>query len=106
MKKRPILRHIVSWLSKRAVEWQKIGLSLGVDSGTLNTLDYNRGLSDVNRLSEVFDTWERTYCSPHTFKHLISCLEFIDENDAAKTIKEKLKDPQVKAEYSTVPDYK
>ena len=104
MKKRPILRHIVNWLSNRAVEWRRIGESLGVDGGTLTTLDRNRGLSDVNRLSDVFNTWERTVCSPHTFKHLISCLESIGENDAAKTIKEKLK--EVKAEYSTVPDYK
>ena len=106
MNKRPKLRDLLNWLSKWAAEWQRIGESLDVESGTLMTLDHNRGLSDANRLSGVFNSWERTVCSPHTFEHLISCLKSINENNAAKVIEERLKDQKVIKEYSTEPDYK
>ena len=105
MKKSPKLRHIVNWLSDRAAEWRRIGVTLNVNGGKLATLQHNVAHSDVNRLSEVFEEWRKTVCSPHTFEHLIKCLEEIGDIDAAKTIKRKLKDPQVKAEYSNEPDY-
>ena len=106
MKKSPNLRDIANWLSDRAAVWRKIGVSLNVKGGMLDSIQHNVTFSDANRLTEVFEEWRRTVCSPHTFEHLIKCLEDINEVDAAKTIKEKFKDPQVIAEYSNKPDYK
>ena len=89
----------MSWLVTLEPDWREVGLSLKVKSTKLKSF-HNQTVTDAVKLSNVFDEWERTLCSPHTFEQLISSLEERGYEHAVKTVKEKLQDKKVKREYS------
>ena len=99
MKKEPKLHHLVNWLVTLEPKWRELGQSLQVAEHKLETIDQQR-VSNAVRLSNTFDEWRRTLCSPYTFEQLISSLEQRSYNDEIKTVKKKLRDPEVRREYS------
>ena len=97
--KEPILRHLTNWLASVTAEWRDIGRSLNVDNTYLESFYRDRGLSDADRLANTLDVWERTDCSPHTFKQLISSLKDKRYKKAVKTVKKNLQDEEIRREY-------
>ena len=93
------MRHLTNWLANVQAEWRDIGRSLNVDNTYLESFYRDRGLSDADRLANTFDVWERTDCSPHTFKQLISSLKDKRYKKAVKTVKKNLQDEEIRREY-------
>ena len=106
MKKQPVLRDLLNWLRKVASDWNKLGKQLKVEDGSLKSFSRDRGLDDQDRLSEVFDVWKSSMCSPYTFENLLSCLEDMGKIACVREIKEKLQDPEVQERYRNTPDFK
>ena len=99
MKKEPKLHHLVNWLVTLEPKWRELGQSLQVAEYKLETIDQQR-VSNAVRLSNTFDEWRRSLCSPYTFEQLISSLKQRGYNNAIKTVEEKLQEKEVRREYS------
>ena len=99
LKKKPELHHLMSWLVTLQPNWRQVGQSLKVAEHQLESFDQQRG-SNAIRLSNTFDEWRRSMCSPYTFEQLISSLKQRGYNEAIETVKEKLQDREVRRDYS------
>ena len=106
MKKQPELSDLSNWLRPIASDWNKLGKQLKVDDGSLRSFRRDVGLDDQDRLSEVFDVWKSSMCSPYTFENLLSCLKKMDKMTYVREIKEKLQDPKVQERYRNTTDFK
>ena len=93
------MHHLVNWLVTLEPKWRELGQSLQVAEYKLETIDQQR-VSNAVRLSNTFDEWRRSLCSPYTFEQLISSLKQRGYNNAIKTVEEKLQEKEVRREYS------
>ena len=103
--KEPELVDLVNWLHDIAYLWYQLGERLKVPKGTLKAIDQTlRGQVD-RKLSEVFNKWEESVTSPHTFGNLFESLEKIKQGKYANMLKQRLRNPEVYAKYDSQPDF-
>ena len=103
LKKEPRLHHLQECLLEMANKWFGLGTCLQVKSGKLESLSHNVGMSDTDRLLQVFIEWNNSRCSHHTFENLIHCLKIIDMNRYIEKIMQILERNRVS--YSEESDY-
>ena len=82
-----------------------IGEALEISEGRIQSIDHNPHYSDVNKLSEVLQTWIDTQSSDVTWRNLIDVItEYpVNEPILAKTIPDFLANPKISSKYDTGP---
>ena len=80
----PPMIQLVKFLKPVAPNWQLIGMCLRVKVEKIPLL----GRDDVTRLVSVLDQWERSRCSPYTWRNILDVIEdVLEENNVADEIK-------------------
>ena len=75
--------------------------ALEISYGIIQSINRNPHYSDVDKLSEVLQTWIDTQSSDVTWRNLIDVIEYpVNEPALAKTIPDFLANPKISSNYN------
>ena len=73
--KEPEITDVLNILAPYGNRWRNIGQSLNVEEGFLDGLLERHGMSDLERLAKVLQSWIETQCSEVSWNHIKEVLE-------------------------------
>ena len=78
--------------SQAATRWRVIGVMLKLPINVLDIIEHKHERQPVDALLEVFTAWQKTGCSPYTWKAILGVLTspVVARNDIANDIRSNL----------------
>ena len=86
---KPTLQNLLKELCSTASEWENIGILLGINSSTLDTIKATENSRSQSCLREMLKIWIKRVDPPPSWSAIAEAVEFVGDEDLASQLRTK-----------------